>query len=329
MAAPTPSAGGVTHPDAGTAVVTALRAIGDRLDVLESAALDDEPDAVHQLRTHVRRLRSVLAAYAPLFDASVAQALRRTYGEFGKELGTVRDIEVRMQVAEHELREAPEAPEASAASAGSGATAGAAPTDFATEAIDSARARLIESELEAHRLAHARFAARQRMPRAAARRVALAMFLAAPPLTLLAAEPATGVLGDLVEREARRAVRRAARLTPSADRERLHAARKAGRRLRYAAEAVTEEPVVVFDKRVHALATAGEKLHDLLGDHRDEVLFAEHVRRSAAHAAHDGEPVDALDRLAETAERRAVDRLGGLHKVVRRLRRAEADWAAR
>ena len=318
MTAPTRSTVSETHPDAGTAVVTALRAIGERLDALEPAALVDEPDAVHQLRTHVRRLRSVLAAYAPLFDASVAGALRRTCREFGKELGTVRDIEVRVQVAERELREASAASEASLDAA-----------DFPADAIEAMRERLIESELEAHRLAYERFAARQRMPRAAARRVELAVFLAAPPLTPLAAEPATGALGDLVEREARRALRRAARLTPSADREQLHVARKAGRRLRYAAEAVTEEPVVLFDERVRALATAGEQLHDLLGDHRDEVLFAEQVRRSAAHAAHDGEPVDALDRLAETAERRAVDRLGGLDAVVRDLRRAEGEWASR
>ncbi|MBT2498346.1 CHAD domain-containing protein [Agromyces sp. ISL-38] len=318
MAAPTRSAVSVTLPDAGTAVVTALRAIGERLDALEPAAIADEPDAVHQLRTQVRRLRSVVAAYAPLFDASAARALRRTYGQFGKELGTVRDIEVRAQVAERELREASAASDASLDAAG-----------FAADAIEAVRARLIESELAAHRLAHTRFAARQRMPRAAARRVEVAVFLAAPPLTPLAAEPATGVLGDLVEREARRALRRAAHLTPSADQERLHAVRKAGRRLRYAAEAVTEEPVVLFDERVRSLATAGEQLHDLLGDHRDEVLFAEHVRRSAAHAAHDGESIVAFDRLAEAAERRAADRLGRLDDVVRDLRRAEGEWAAR
>jgi hypothetical protein len=48
-----------------------------------------------------------------------------------------------------------------------------------------------------------------------------------------------------------------------------------------------------------------------------------------AHAAHDGEPVDALERLAEAAERRAADRLGKLDSVVRDLRRAEHGWALR
>ncbi|HEU0182503.1 MAG TPA: hypothetical protein VFR16_09975, partial [Agromyces mariniharenae] len=40
-------------------VLAAVRAIGARLEELEPAALDDEPDAVHQLRTHVRRLREI------------------------------------------------------------------------------------------------------------------------------------------------------------------------------------------------------------------------------------------------------------------------------
>lgn len=293
--------------DAGTAIVTALRAIADRLDRFEPPALADEPDAVHQLRTHVRRLRSMLAAYGPLFDASVAAALRRKYRELGKELGTVRDMEVRVQVAERALQEA----------------------DDSTEATAALRARLIDSELEAYRLAHARFAERQRMPLAVSRRAALDEFLAAPPFAPLAAEPANAVLGDLVEHEAQRTLNLAAHVDPSTDGEQLHIVRKAGRRLRYAAEAVAQEPVALFDDRVRALATAGEDLHDLLGDHRDEVLFAAHVRRSAARAAHAGEPVEGLERLAEAADQRAADRLAGLGAVVRDLRRAEKEWAAR
>ena len=54
--------GDTTEVDAGTAVLAALTSIADRLRELEPAALADEPDAVHQLRTHVRRVRSLLAA---------------------------------------------------------------------------------------------------------------------------------------------------------------------------------------------------------------------------------------------------------------------------
>ena len=223
--------------DAGTAVVTALRAIVERMRELEVDAVADEPDAVHQLRTHVRRVRSVLAAYEPVFDAAPAVVLRRRYGELGDELGVVRDIEVRVLVAERALDEASEQGLLSdAAQAG------------------SVRARLIDTERENYRLTHARFVERQRLPRAMARRDELEAFLADPPLTPLAADPARKVIAALVDDEAHRALRRAERAHGAHDTEALHDLRKAGRRLRYAAEAVTTDPVELFDGRIRSLA---------------------------------------------------------------------------
>ena len=297
--------------DAGETALAAVRAIGARLEELEPAALDDEPDAVHQLRTHVRRLRSVLAAYAPLFDAGVVQAVRRSFRELGHELGTVRDIEVRVQVAEEALQLALDE------------------WGLDSDDIASMRARLVDDEVVAHRLAHARLVERQRMPRAAARREVLAAFLEAPARTPLADEPARDELGRLLGREAKRAVRRARRVDAASATDRLHDARKAGRRLRYAAEAVVEEPVALFGDRANALAEAGEAVHDVLGNHRDEVLFAEHVRRAGAHAAHDAEPMDAYERLAEAADLRAADRLDHLTKVVHDLDHAAKEWSSR
>ncbi|HEU0182501.1 MAG TPA: CHAD domain-containing protein [Agromyces mariniharenae] len=297
--------------DAGETVLAAVRAIGARLEELEPAALDDAPDAVHQLRTHVRRLRSVLAAYAPLFDAGVVQAVRRSFRELGHELGTVRDIEVRVQVAEEALQLAIDE------------------WGLDSDDIASMRARLVDDEVVAHRLAHARLVERQRMPRAAARRDVLAAFLEAPARTPMSDEPARDELGRLLGREAKRAVRRARRVDAASATDRLHDARKAGRRLRYAAEAVVEEPVALFGDRANALAEAGEAVHDVLGNHRDEVLFAEHVRRAGAHAAHDGEPMDAYERLAEAADLRAADRLDHLIKVVHDLEHAAKEWSSR
>ena len=298
--------------DAGAAILAALRAVGERMSQLEPAVLADEPDAVHQLRTYVRRLRSLLAAYGPLFDAAVATALRRRYRTFGRELGVVRDLEVRVQVAERALAEAAE----------EGVLADA-------EERDEVQARLIDTERASHALAHARLAERERSARAAARRDALQAFLDDPPRTALAEGPAVQVLGALLELEARHAVRRSERLDDSSNTETLHAVRKAGRRLRYAAEGVSKEPVELFDGRAHALASVGDDLHDLLGDHRDEVLFAEHVRRVAAHAAHDGEPAAAFELLAAAADARAAAHLKHLPKVVRDLRSATRAWESR
>ncbi|GAA2021701.1 hypothetical protein GCM10009819_00210 [Agromyces tropicus] len=302
--------------DAGAAALAAIRAIADRMAELEPEAEADEPDAVHQLRTHVRRLRSLLAAFGPLFDPSATLALRRRFGEFGRELGTVRDIEVRIQVAERALDVAEEhdphrdvvaVPEQAAA----------------------VRERLVDDEVEAHRLAHARFVERQRMPRATGRREALATFLDAPAFTPRASGPAREVLGELVEHEARRAVKRTKRLRGDGDVAALHEVRKAGRRLRYAAESVVDEPVARFGSAATRLAEAGEALHDVLGDHRDEMLFAEHVRRAGAHAAHAGAPSAAFEALAVAADRRADEHLADLDDAVAELRAATKAWRAR
>lgn len=308
---------GATALEAGSAVVAALGAIGERMSQLEPAVLADEPDAVHQLRTNVRRLRSLLGAYGSLFDPAVTTGLRRRYRAFGRELGVVRDLEVRVQVAERAIEEA---------------TEGGLLTDAAER--ESVQARLIDAERLSHGIAHARLAERERSQRAASRRDALAAFLADPPFTVLAAEPAVDVLGALLELEARRAVRRADRIDRAgkvgkADTEKLHVIRKAGRRLRYAAEAVSVEPVQLFDGRAHALASSGDDIHDLLGDHRDEVLFAEHVRRTASHAAHEGAPVVAYEQLAAAADERAAVKVHRLPKVIRNLRTATRAWESR
>ncbi|MBM7504539.1 CHAD domain-containing protein [Agromyces aurantiacus] len=302
--------------DAGTAALAALRAIAQRMSELEPAALADEPDAVHQLRTQVRRLRSLLGAFGPVFDPSATTALRRRYGEFGRELGTVRDIEVRIQVAERSLEDASEHDPH---------------RDVVADPDQAAavRERLVDDEVEAHRLAHARFVERQAMPRAEARRDALAAFLAAPTVTPLAAGAAREVLGELIEGEARRALRRVRRLGRHPEPEALHDVRKAGRRLRYAAESVVDEPLALFGDRATKLAQAGEALHDVLGDHRDEVLFAEHVRRAGAHASHAGEPSAAFEALAAAADERARERLEQLDDAIDDLRSAAVAWAQR
>lgn len=295
--------------DAGSAVVRALAAVRDELHELLPPAMADEPDALHQLRTRVRRLRSLLAAYGPVLDAGVATEVRRRLRELGRELGTVRDLEVRVQVAEEAL------------------TAGDEAGRFASD-DDRSRVRgiLIDDETVAHDLAHARFVERQRMPRAIARLDELDRMLADPPFTERAARPATRELAGLLDREAARAAKRARRLPDEAAPEHLHELRKAARRLRYAAEAVTQPPVELFGDAVVALAEAGDDIHDILGDHRDELLFAEHLRRSAAHAGHAGQPADTLARLAEDADRRAAAHLAKLPDAIDDLVAAAGKW---
>ncbi|WP_353813850.1 CHAD domain-containing protein [Agromyces sp. SYSU T00266] len=296
--------------DAGTVVVVALRAVRDRLRGFLPGALADEPDALHQLRTNVRRLRSVLAAYGAVLDVSVVTGLRRRLRELGQELGTVRDLEVRVQVAEAALADGDEAGR------------------FASEAQrERVRGILVDDERAAHDLAHARFVERQELPRAVERLEELDRVLAAPPFTQRATRDVTTELGRLLGREAERAGRRAHRLPDQPSLDELHDLRKASRRLRYAAEALSEAPVRLFGQRAADLADAGDDIHDVLGDHRDELLFAEHLRRAAAHAAHAGEPADVLQRLAEDADARAAAHLAELPGAVRALRKAARAWS--
>jgi CHAD domain-containing protein len=189
-----------------------------------------------------------------------------------------------------------------------------------TEQLEALKTRLIDAEQQAHDLTHARFAERQRLPRAVARSEEFIAFLDDPPFAPTASRPARKVLRKLIAKETRRTLKRADRLGDGGDTDALHEVRKAGRRLRYASEALTTEPVELFGKRVVALAEIGDDLHDVLGDHRDEVLFAEHVRRAAAHAAHEGGAALVFERLAEAADARAAEHLSKLPDVVKELR---------
>nr|WP_240898194.1 CHAD domain-containing protein [Agromyces luteolus] len=297
--------------DAGTVVVVALLAARDRFREFLPGALTDEPDALHQLRTSVRRLRSVLAAYGGLLDEAVVTGLRRRLRELGHELGTVRDLEVRVQVAEAAIADADEAGR------------------FASEAeLERIHGILVDDERVAHDRAHARFVERQDLPRAVERIEELDRVLAAPPFTERAARDAATELGEMLDREAERAGRRARRLPDDPSLDELHDLRKASRRLRYAAEALSEPPVALFGELAADLAEAGDDIHDVLGDHRDELLFAEHLRRAAAHAAHAGEPADVLRRLADDADARAAAHLSELPDAVRALRKAAKAWSA-
>jgi CHAD domain-containing protein len=60
----------------------------------DPAARADLPDAVHQLRLVVRRLRSVLRSFDPYFDTRVTDPVRHELHWVGDILGRARDLEV-------------------------------------------------------------------------------------------------------------------------------------------------------------------------------------------------------------------------------------------
>ncbi|MFC9559582.1 CHAD domain-containing protein [Agromyces sp. NPDC056965] len=294
--------------DAGAVVLAVLRATGERLDELQPAAVADEPDAVHRLRTTVRRLRSVLAAYGPLFDVSKADEVSRRYRELGRRLGTVRDLEVRLLVAEEALQLA------------------AASADFDPAELGRVAAGIVAETAAAHHLAHQGFVEHQRRPEADRRRATLDELLSAAPSTRLAGAAARPVLGAFLAHEARRAVARASEADAASTPAQLHGVRRACRRLRYAAEALGDGPGETLGAPALRLAAAGQGIQDLLGAHRDQMLFAEYLRSSATASVEPGGEPRALEQLAEAAEERAAERIADLSDAVRELRRAERDW---
>ena len=90
-------------PVAEDVVTAVLRTAADDVVRTRNAALADEPDGVHQHRVRVRRLRSILAGFRGSLDTRTADLLRVRYAEWGRELGVVRDIEVRAAVAHQVL----------------------------------------------------------------------------------------------------------------------------------------------------------------------------------------------------------------------------------
>jgi CHAD domain-containing protein len=202
-------------------------------------------DAVHQARTRVRRLRSVLAVYKRAFEPEETKRLRERLAGLGDRLGAVRDREVRATALDDLLL----------------------PDDDpglidAVEAL-AAQARADHEQELSLLLQHLGGRAHRRLL------ADVQAFAADPPLT------AEGRKHP--RRLTRRALARAVKRVRGAHGDGLderHATRKAARRLRYAAEAVADD----VGRDAVRLAAAAEVVQDALGAHRDGMLLAAFLR---------------------------------------------------
>ena len=161
----------VAFDSAGSAVVAVLTTLIARLDEAERTAVLDEPDAVHQARILVRRQRSVLRTFRPLFERDRVDALRESLDVLGDELGDVRDIEVRVEHAEHHLDER-------------------APREM--------HERLVDAERERYRAAHADLVT---FLGAGGHGERLVEFVTEPPFSARAADHAPEALARLLHRD--------------------------------------------------------------------------------------------------------------------------------
>jgi CHAD domain-containing protein len=221
-----------------------------------------QPDSVHRMRVATRRLRSTLRSFGSVLRPDATEHLATELKWLGDTLGQQRDAEV---LAWH-LRAQQEQTDASDLLGPVGARIDA---HFARVGADARAAVLTALDSE----------------RYVALLTDLAALIADPPLGPAgedAAGPALKAAVARAYRTTRRRTRRALATPPGHRRDAaLHQARKAAKRARYAAEAVT----AVAGRDARRFAGQMKNVQSVLGDHQDTVI-ARQLERSLGVTAH-------------------------------------------
>lgn len=233
----------------------------------EMAALDPmvrrfRPDSVHRMRIATRRMRSTLRTFGAVLRPDATEHMSAELKWLGDALGQVRDTEVLASHldAQQEQTDAaqllgPVAARVDAHFARAGADAKA----IVLKALDSERYTALLGSVDA--------------------------LIADPPLGPAGQETGGAALKAAVAssyRATRRRMRRALAAPAGRDRDvALHQARKAAKRTRYAAEAVSAEA----GPDARRFAGRMQRVQSVLGDHQDTVIARE-LERSLGVAAH-------------------------------------------
>jgi CHAD domain-containing protein len=273
-----------------------LAALVAELGRRDSQVRRGEPEGVHKARVTCRRLRGALATYRPLLDRAVTDPLRDELRWVAHSLGDVRDLDVVHDRLTDLLAEQP-----------------------ADLVLGPVRRRL--DRTHAARRAELLAAARAALTseRYFVLRVQLDRLVAAPPWSPRAEEDARDVLRPRVRREFRRLCRRLeVALTtddPRVHDEAVHEARRAAKRLRYAAEAL--EPV--WGEDASALARAATEITSTLGIRQDTVVSRAQLLALAGAARAAGEDTFTYGRLHALEERSAADLDDGVEELWARV----------
>ncbi|MFJ8980040.1 CHAD domain-containing protein [Streptomyces sp. NPDC102282] len=233
---------------------------------LDPAVRRDLPDSVHRMRVATRRLRSAFRTYRRLLDRTVTDPLRDELKWLAAELGADRDREV----LDERLR----------------SHVAGLPTPLVLGPVD---ARL-ELAFAARRTdSRQRVASVLDAERYLALLDSLDALLAEPPLLPAAAETPGDALPRAVLKDYERLAGRvghALEQRPGEERDvAMHEARKAAKRVRYAAEAARPalgKPAKRFAKRM-------KSVQSVLGDHQDSVVARDALRTLAVQAHGAGE----------------------------------------
>jgi CHAD domain-containing protein len=214
--------------------------------------LGRDPEAVHQARVAVRRLRSDLRTFEDFVDDDWADDLRAELRWLGAELGIVRDQEVMRDRLRDHARQLPH-PEAEVA-------------------------RRVVRRLDADREGARRdLLAMLGEPRYARLRHALDRAAQQPNCTPEAKAEARQALVPVVRARYKKLERDVKRLSSNPSDEALHAVRIRAKRCRYACEA----GVAAFGKPATRLASALADVQDVLGEHQDAVVALGWLHKTA------------------------------------------------
>lgn len=249
---------------AGEAVLRYLHEQVERLRSYDPLARRDAPDAVHQMRTTSRRLRSALQAYRRVLRRRDTEPLVRELKWLGGELADARDAEVMLERMTGAL--------------------GSLPDELVLGQVSAHLTRTLERR---HADGHQRAVAALDSERYLRLQDMLDALLAEPPWTSRARRAAGKELPKAVAKSWRRTGKRfdaAWDRSGSPDERALHEARKAGKRLRYAievAEPVVGKPAKRFRRRLKNVLSH-------LGVHQDAVTARPVLRDLAGRVHLDG-----------------------------------------
>ncbi|MGW6845722.1 CYTH and CHAD domain-containing protein [Streptomyces sp. NPDC054958] len=259
--------GGGPEGTAGAHVLAYLTEQRDALVAQDPAVRRNLPDSVHQMRVATRRLRSAFKTYRKVLDREATDPLGDELRWLAAELGVDRDQEVLMERLQAHLAELPR-----------------------TLLTGPVRSRLRTWNSSRRSGSRRRALAALDSDRYVTLLNTLDALLDAPPLLDGATEPPGKILPKAVLHDyARLATRIDGALALDEGHERdlaLHEARKAAKRVRYAAESAVPE----LGKPAKHLAKAVKKVQTLLGDHQDSVVARDALRGLAAQATAAGEP---------------------------------------
>ena len=241
---------------AGVVIASYLAAQADELAALDPMVRRFRPDSVHKMRIATRRLRSTLRTFGSVIRDTDSEHVAAELKWLGDVLGRARDTEV-LAAHLHAQREQTGVAQllgpVAARIDSHFARTGAAARTGVLRALNSRRYTALLTDLEA--------------------------LIADPPLGPdgdAAAGSALVAAVAVVDRATRRRMRRAVASPPGQDRDvAFHQARKAAKRARYAAEAVTS----VAGADASRFAEQMKQVQTVLGEHQDTVIARQLQRR--------------------------------------------------